>query len=151
MPFSLTPARPIAGKRLALAIQELRTVGDHRSDDAIHGARRHVKKARALLRLVLPAPGKAYTDADARMRSANRLLAPIANGEAVVDTIARLWKRYSRQLSERTFDSIDSALMDGSALIDRKAARPARPPSVLARAVHRCDAAAKKKPWRRAA
>jgi CHAD domain-containing protein len=128
VPYCLKPARPIASdirrivdKQLALAIQNLRTIGDRRSDEAIHEARRHVKKVRAVLRLVQPTLGDAYAPANARMRVANRMLAPIADGEAVVHTIARLRKRYGRQLSRRTLDSIHTALVERSARIDRKA------------------------------
>ena len=139
MPFVLKPSRPIAGeicrnadKQLALAIRNLQKTGDRGSDDAVHNARRHVKKVRAVLRLVQPVLGDAYVDANARMRTASRMLAPIADGEAVVDTIARLRKRYGLRLTQRTLESIRKALLQRSARIDRKAALDRVLPQVAA-------------------
>ena len=61
MSYRLKPGRSISNevkrlvdKQLALAVDELRAIGDRRSDDAIHEARRHVKTMRAVLRLVQP-------------------------------------------------------------------------------------------------
>jgi hypothetical protein len=111
----------IVDKQLALAVEELRAVGDPRSDKAIHEARRHVKKVRAVIRLVQPALGDSYYGANTRMRIVSRMLAPIADGEAVVDTMARLKQRYGTQLSRRTLVSIRTALVERSNRIDRKA------------------------------
>jgi CHAD domain-containing protein len=113
--------RRLVDKQLALAIAELRTVGDPRSDDAVHDARRHVKKVRALLRLVHPALGAPYRAANRRMRLANRMLAPIADAESVIDSLARLKKKYGTTLTGRTLTPIHSALVERSQRIDRKA------------------------------
>jgi CHAD domain-containing protein len=113
--------RRIAAKQLALAVAELRAVGTPRSDDAVHEARRHVKKTRALTRLVQPALGSAYYAPNRRLRLASHMLAPIADGEAVVDTIARLDTRYGR-LPRRTASRLRAALLDRQARVDRKAA-----------------------------
>jgi len=113
--------RRLIDKQLALAIAELRAIGDQRSDDAIHEARRHVKKVRAVLRLVQPTLGDIYVEANAHMRTANRLLAPIADGRAVVETLGHLRQRYAARLDGRTLSSIRSALIERSARIDRKA------------------------------
>ena len=81
--------RRIADGQLEQAIAGLRRRGDSESDAAVHAARRHIKKVRALFRLVRPALGR-YGAVDRRLRTVKRLLAPIADGEAVVDTLARL-------------------------------------------------------------
>jgi CHAD domain-containing protein len=126
--YEFKPGRSISSevtrlvdKQLALAVAELRSLGNPRSDAAIHEARRHVKKVRAALKLVQPALGDAYYPANTRMRLVSRMLAPIADGEAVVDTIARLKKRYGSQLPPRTVASMRAALVERSIRIDRKA------------------------------
>ena len=43
--------RRIVLKQLEAAISELHSVGDPQSDDAVHDARRRVKKIRAIIRL----------------------------------------------------------------------------------------------------
>ncbi len=111
----------IANKQLALAIEELRAVGDRRSDNAVHEARRHVKKVRALLRLVRPRLGDGYDVDTRRMRTANRMLAPIADGRAVVDTLARLGRKGRASPSRRALTAIRGVLNQRAARIDRKA------------------------------
>jgi len=113
--------RHIVDKQLGLAVRRLRATGDERSDDAVHEARRHIKKVRAVLRLVQPAIGDTYYSATRRMRVAGRLLAPIADGRSVVDTVSNLQRRYRRQLPRGTIASIRSVLLERSARIDRKA------------------------------
>ena len=97
MGYRLHPGRPIqdevrriADRQLEEAIAGLRTVGDPESDDDVHAARRHIKKIRALLRLVRPALGDRYDSVNRRLRTVNRLLAPVADGQAVVATLAQI-------------------------------------------------------------
>ena len=52
--------RRLVSSQLEVAISELRTVGDPESDEAVHDARRRVKKIRAVIRLVRPALDKRY-------------------------------------------------------------------------------------------
>ena len=113
--------RRIATKQLTLAIGELRAVGTPRRDDAVHEARRHVKKVRALLRLVQPALGSVYSASNRRLRRASRLLAPIADGESMVETFARLEGR-TDGLPRRTGGRVHAALIERQSRVDRKAA-----------------------------
>lgn len=115
-----TEIRRIADKQLRLAIRQLRTIGNPRADEIVHEARRHVKKVRALVRLMRPALGDAYDGSNRRLRVAGRLLAPVADGEAVVDTLNRVAKAYPA-VPHRTVATVRSALLDREARIDRKA------------------------------
>jgi CHAD domain-containing protein len=114
-------ARRIADRQLALAVERLSGVGDRRSDSAIHEARRHVKKVRALLRLVKPSLGDRYYAANQRMRLANRMLAPIADGEGVIESLDGLHKSRARRLGAQTHRAIRAALVERAARTDRKA------------------------------
>ena len=78
----------IADKQLALALEQLHAIGTARRDEGLHQARRHVKKLRALLRLVRPVLGDAYAGANRRLARVSRMLAPIADARAIVDTVA---------------------------------------------------------------
>jgi CHAD domain-containing protein len=139
MSYSLRSARPvdsevkrIVDKQLAHAVEQLRSIGDSRSDEAVHEARRHVKKVRAMIRLVQPALGDDYDAIDRRMRVAGRMLAPIADGRAVVATISRLKNKYRGQLAPQTLASVGAVLLERAARIDRKASRDRVLPRVAA-------------------
>jgi CHAD domain-containing protein len=102
--------RRLIDKQLAAAIALGERVGDSMSANEIHQARRHIKKVRALIRLVRPALGDRYKPMDRRLRSVSRLLGPIADGEAVVDALDRLGRRYSG-LSGHTGAAIRAGLL----------------------------------------
>jgi len=112
--------RRIAGKQLALALEHLGAIGDVEKDKALHEARRHVKKVRALIRLVRPALGASYRKSNKALRRVNRLLSPIADGEAVLDTLTRLETRSAAELSTAV-GALREALLARRAAIDRRA------------------------------
>ena len=119
---STVTSRRIADKQLQLAIDGMRRRGDRESDSAVNGARRHIQKVRALIRLVQPVLGRASRRADRQLRAVKRLLAPIANGEAMVDMVARLRHRHPEPLAPDTFVALRRGLVKRAAGIDRLAA-----------------------------
>jgi hypothetical protein len=90
--------RRVAAEQLEQAIAGLRTVGDTEGDDKVHAARRHIKKVRALTRLVRPGLGKRYGTVNERLRTVNQMLGPIADGQAVLGTLATIAERYRDEL-----------------------------------------------------
>jgi CHAD domain-containing protein len=65
------------------------------SDEAVHRARKHLKKARAILRLLRPAMGDvAYARENAALRDAARPLSTVRDGKALLDQLEALVKRY---------------------------------------------------------
>jgi CHAD domain-containing protein len=128
MSFGLKPEAPIASevRRLVLAqleaaISELRAVGDPESDEAIHDARRRVKKIRAIIRLVRPALDKTYRAVDRELKSVSRMLAPVADGQGIIETLDQLAHRYRKLLPKHTVRSIRVGLRERSARTDREA------------------------------
>src|SRR5882672_5232358 len=93
--------RRLVLKQLETAISELRSIGDPESDEAIHDARRRVKKIRAVIRLVKPALDKSYRVVDKHLRDVNRLLAPVADGQGIIATLNALEHRYRKALPKR--------------------------------------------------
>ncbi len=112
--------RRLIDKQLAAAIALGEKVGDSKSADEIRQARRHVKKVRALIRLVRPALGARYKPMDRRLKAVNRLLGPIADGEAVVDTLDRLGRKYP-PLSGHTGAAIRAGLLAREARAGQRA------------------------------
>jgi hypothetical protein len=90
--------RRIAARQLELAIEGLTGTDLGNQDDSVHTARRHIKKVRALIRLVRPAMGRRYRVANRVLRAVSQLLAPIADGQATVDTLTRVAERHRRDL-----------------------------------------------------
>lgn len=100
MAYRLDPEQPVADElrrvaehQLTLAVARLTSAGDATPDGSVHAARRHIKKVRALIRLVRPALGRQYRGVDCRLRAVNRLLAPIADAQATVAMLTRVvWR-----------------------------------------------------------
>jgi len=114
--------RRIVLQQLDRATSELTSIGDPESDQAIHDARRRVKKIRAIIRLVRPVLNKAHR-ADPELRRVSKMLAPVADGQGVIDTLSVLLKRYRRALPRKTAAAIRTDLIDRSRQIDSKASK----------------------------
>jgi hypothetical protein len=126
--YRLKPGRPvdrelrrIAERQFELALAAMQGVGSRSRDKTMHRARRHIKKIRALIRLFQPSLAQAYLPIDRRLRAVSRRLAPIADGEAVVDTLVRIGRTYRRELPGATFNSIHAGLVHREFRADRKA------------------------------
>ena len=113
--------RRIADRQLEQAIGGLGAVGDPESDDSVHTARRHVKKIRALIRLVRSALGPRYRAVNRRLREVNRTLSPIADGQAVVGTLAQIATRYGGELPTDVHAEIRTRLLRRESVADEQA------------------------------
>jgi len=113
--------RRIVLRQLDLAASELVSVGDPESDEAVHDARRRVKKIRAIIRLIRPVLDKPFRS-DPDLRRVSKMLAPVADGKGVIDTLNELLQRYRKQLPRKTAAAIRSDLLAREKQIDRKAA-----------------------------
>ena len=150
MAYRFKPGRPIDGevrrildKQFELALAMMRGVGSRTRDKTTHRARRHIKKARALIRLVRPSLGGWYGPANRRLRAASHLLAPIADGEALVDAVAHMRRKYRAELPPQTFRAIRAALIQRQARTDRRAMSER-----ILRAAARPLRAVQKRAWR---
>jgi hypothetical protein len=114
--------RRIAARQLQLAIDGLNAGGETDSDHAIHATRRHVKKVRALIRLVRPALGRRGRAVNRRLRVVNRLLAPIADGQEALATLARVAERYGREFPPDVASVIRATLRRRKSIADEDAA-----------------------------
>jgi hypothetical protein len=112
--------RRIADTQIRLAISEL-SATEGRSDAVIHDARRHVKKARAAVRLLRGSLGKDYIAANERLRTVNHMLAPIADGEAVLETLGRIARRYRQTVGRQALGAIRVGLIENERRVGRQA------------------------------
>jgi len=116
-----TEVRRIVLRQLELAISELHSVGDPQSDEAVHDARRRVKKIRAIIRLVGPVLDGGGREVDRDLSRVSRLLAPVADGQGVVETLEELAHRYAKTLPKPTLDAARVGVIRNSARADHKA------------------------------
>ncbi|HMJ03331.1 MAG TPA: CHAD domain-containing protein [Conexibacter sp.] len=105
-----TSVRACAREQLEGAVRQLERADEH-PVDAVHEARKHLKKARALLRLVRPALGaKAYRRENDALREAGLALSGTRDADVRVETAAKLAERFAGQLPSATFAQLREAL-----------------------------------------
>src|SRR6185503_18510389 len=128
MAFRLKPGRSVASEIRRIVLRQieaatvgLKAIGDPESDEAIHDARRRVKKIRAVIRLVRPVMDHAYRRVDPDLHRVSHLLAPVADGQGVIATLDQLARRYRKTLSPKTVAVLRSDLIRRSSRIDREA------------------------------
>jgi CHAD domain-containing protein len=111
--------RRIADERLAAAIAALTSAGDRVEGQQVHDARRHVKKVRALVHLLRPALAGAKK-ADARLRMAGRLLAPLADADAIEEALIRLLRKYPSAIAREARADVLSRAARRCAVVRRR-------------------------------
>lgn len=103
--------RACAREQLAGAVGRL----EHADDDpvtAVHEARKHLKKTRALLRLARPALGRrAYRAENDALRDAAMALSGTRDADVRVQTVERLAEHAAGRLPADTFDQLRDALV----------------------------------------
>lgn len=85
--------RRVAAGRAEKAVERLRAIGTGKveASEAIHGARKDLKKLRTLLRLLRDElPKKVYAAEAERYREAGRLLSPLRDAEVKLETLEAL-------------------------------------------------------------
>jgi CHAD domain-containing protein len=78
--------RRIAGEQLSRAFARLDDPGSEGIEETVHDLRKRCKKLRGLVRLVRPAMGDSYSEANAKFRDAARGLSSIRDAHALLAT-----------------------------------------------------------------
>ncbi len=105
--------RRILGEQLDKAHYQLTENFSYEPADAIHDARKRLKKARSVLRLVRKALDKeTYKTEKNALRDIGHLLAPARDGEAYRETLEDLTEHYASVLEEDAFAQLQEALLD---------------------------------------
>jgi CHAD domain-containing protein len=100
----------IAREEIRSAVQYLSGRGGVSRDEAIHEARKNIKKTRALLRLVRTELGDVYTSESARLRDVGQKLSPIRDLGALITTFDRLKKERGKTLGKVSLTGIRRTL-----------------------------------------
>lgn len=127
MAFQLRRGQPVGDEarqifdhqllRATIGLRDPKTAAGH---DSIHDARRHVKKARAVLRVLRASLGAEYRSADRRLRAVNRMLGELADARAVVGTLANLVD-VDPSLPAHISEALRAQLVAHAASLERKA------------------------------
>jgi CHAD domain-containing protein len=105
--------RRIVRKQIDAVLEEL--TGEHKRgrDEAVHEARKSLKKLRAVLRLVRPVIGeKAYRRENTCFRDAARPLTEVRDARILIETLDKLAEHFREHVAGRSFDDVRKALQD---------------------------------------
>ncbi len=94
--------RRLAKKELRSARDTLRRTSPSR-DEAVHEARKSVKKVRAILQLVKTDDGSGLAKSQNQLRVVNRALSRLRDTDVILETLAKLRARNPQLFSEHTF------------------------------------------------
>jgi len=113
--FHIRNGRSIERELGRLARDEFRTaleqLGEsHPDEEAIHDARKSLKKIRAVLRLVEPALGSEYRDQNEQLRAAAHSLGALRDADVTAATIEALQGRYSTVITESMARQVEGNL-----------------------------------------
>lgn len=103
--------RRIAREELDEVVAQLSHAQPKDRDDAIHEARKSVKKVRALLRLVQPEMGDAYGKETRTLCDAGRKLSELRDASSVIESLEKLQQGYPNELRRPVFDSVRRGLL----------------------------------------
>src|SRR3981189_1948536 len=93
--------RRLARKALQSARDRLRRTSPP-SDEAVHEARKSVKKVRAIVRLIEAAGGRGIGKSKKQLRTVNRTLSRLRDADVMIESLAMLRHDYPHLLSEHT-------------------------------------------------
>ncbi|HWF47090.1 MAG TPA: CHAD domain-containing protein [Bryobacteraceae bacterium] len=101
----------LAGEELDYAAGQLQKTDKSSRNDAIHEARKSLKKARALLRLVQPCLGPVYRQENDYLRQVGWELSEFRDAGAILDSFRDLRKKYADALAGPEIDAADRAIL----------------------------------------
>ena len=105
MPYHLIPGervpagvQRIVREEIESAVGQLTGKGESDLDEAIHEARKNIKKIRGVLRLVRPQLGEVYTQENIHFRDIGHLLSEFRDAGAILETFDALRRKYRAEL-----------------------------------------------------
>jgi len=115
MSFRLKPSKRIGNQLARIVAGELRMATQEMAERApgeasIHEARTHVKKIRAVLRMLRKPLGNDYARLNECARSAAHQLSAIRDADAIATTMDSLWRRYHDVITPAAFRRANATL-----------------------------------------
>jgi CHAD domain-containing protein len=117
MPYRLRASESVPEGIKRIVVEELDSAteqlsrNDHKGrDEAIHEARKSVKKIRGALRLVEPELGPTFRKENRRLRELGRKLSEFRDAAAIIETFDNVIEKHKESLQKNTLSSIRQAL-----------------------------------------
>jgi CHAD domain-containing protein len=98
--------RRIVREELKDAADQLSAKDGRNRDEAIHEARKSIKKVRAVLRMMEGELGPVYSTENVKLRDLGRALSRFRDAGAMMETLDNLKERFPAELDSATLDSI---------------------------------------------
>ena len=118
MPYRLEPGEPVPEGMKRIAREELESAAELLAgadapsrDEAIHEARKSLKKVRAVLRLLRPEVDAIFPLENRRLRDTGRRLSDLRDATVLIETFDDLRERYRDELGRRSLASIRRELV----------------------------------------
>jgi len=102
--------RRIVQEEIDSAGKQLTNGQGKKRDEAVHEARKSLKKVRGALRLMQPELGRAYQDENTRMRDLGRELSEIRDATAIIEVFDSLVEKHASSLQKDAFGAIRRGL-----------------------------------------
>jgi CHAD domain-containing protein len=119
MSYTLEPQEPFGpGLRRVLmeeiedAAQELEGASDSDWEEAVHDARKSIKKCRAALRLARTSIGPLYGQANTALRDIGRSLSEVRDGRVLVNTLDGLAEAFPERAADESFGRVGRTLVE---------------------------------------
>ncbi len=103
--------RRIVGEEIDSAMNELADGKGPKRDEAIHEARKSIKKIRGALRLIQPELGRIYRKENDRLGATGRQLSEIRDAQAIIEVFDGMVEKYRGQLNPEAARSIRRGLL----------------------------------------
>jgi CHAD domain-containing protein len=117
MPYRLKASESVPEGIKRIVVEEIESATEQLSrnngknrDEAIHEARKSVKKIRGALRLVQPDIGPSYCKENRRLRDLGRQLSQFRDAAAIIETFDSVIEKYKDSLQKNTLGSIRRGL-----------------------------------------
>jgi CHAD domain-containing protein len=156
MSYELEPQEPFGpGIRRVLieeiedAARELEGDSDSNWEEAVHEARKSVKKSRAALRLARQSIGPLYGQANTALRDIGRSLSEVRDGRVLVNTLDGLAEAFLERADDESFGRVRRTLV-GRRDRDTRQAMAERIPEQAAERTRRVAAVVARGPWKEA-
>jgi CHAD domain-containing protein len=102
--------RRIVREEIDAALARLAHASPARRDEAVHEARKSIKKIRGVLRLVAPQLGKTFRRENTRFRDIGRQLSVLRDAAALIETVDRIERRGGHALTETVIAPVRTGL-----------------------------------------
>jgi CHAD domain-containing protein len=113
--------RRIVSEEFDSAVERLTSSSDADRDEAVHEARKSVKKVRAVLRLVETDLGDLYATENVRLRDIGRKLSELRDAGAIIEALDGLIEKYRDELGKQMFASVRRGLVTRKGEFEQRA------------------------------